>query len=111
MVAWEVKSSPALNGWGAAIRETQDALHTPVGLLVGSLGGGPSNHVATSKALRVVAVWWWLLPAAHVPRWAGLIVSASLMALGVRLLWGCVPCGKSFARNDAARLASIPRKG
>lgn len=97
--AWEPWTSPALHAWPAAFRETQDAVHTPVVTLVEGAGTGPSKHVATSRSLRVVALWWWLLPAVHVPRWIGVAISAVLMLMGIRLIAG--PQAQSADRGVA----------
>ena len=84
--AWDIQSSPALHAWPAAFRETRDAMHTPVTSLTDRLQSGPSSHIAGSKALRVVALWWWLLPAAHISRWIGVLISALLTTLGIWLI-------------------------
>lgn len=86
MEAWDIQSSPLLHAWPAAFRETGDAVHTPVKSLVDGLDSGPSNRVAASKALRVVALWWWFLPVAHISRWIGVAVSAVLTSLGIWLI-------------------------
>lgn len=86
MDAWDLQTSPILHAWPAAFRETRDALDTPVTGLVNGLDSGPSNHVATSKALRVIALWWWFLPVAHIARWVGMAVSAVLTSLGIWLI-------------------------
>ncbi len=41
------------------------------------------------RALRVVAVCWWVLPAARVPRWPGFLITLLLTITGVWLIMRC----------------------
>ena len=46
----------------------------------------PRYSVEDSRALRIVAVWWWVLPVVHVPRWIGFLVAMLLVMLGSVIL-------------------------
>ena len=83
---WSPSQAPILHAWPAAYRQEEDARQTDPKVLFVDLGAGPSHRIASSRALRVVAVWWWLLPGIGVPRWIGLAVSLSLMGLGAWLI-------------------------
>jgi hypothetical protein len=85
---WSVSDSPLVRVWPAALHELQDAYRTDPRMLISQAEKthSPSHTVETSRALRVVALWWWLLPAANVPRWIGATFSFVLAAVGVFLL-------------------------
>lgn len=80
-VAWSFRLAPFLQEWPAAIHEVQDASEVSVREIF-QQRGVPSKTVEDSRALRVVAVWWWVLPLAHVPRIAGAAASVVLIILG-----------------------------
>ncbi|HEX8855851.1 MAG TPA: hypothetical protein VF752_09635, partial [Thermoleophilaceae bacterium] len=73
--------------WATAARQVRDALHTDVRHVVANAGGQRSETVAGQPVLRVVSLWWWVLPAVRVSRWIGAIACLlGLLAAG-RLLW------------------------
>lgn len=82
---WSMRDAPLLNEWGAAYREIQDARTHDVRELFQSRQG-PATNIASSRALRVVAVWWWVLPIAHIPRWIGAALSFAVLLAGLYLL-------------------------
>jgi hypothetical protein len=79
---WSPSRAPLLHAWGAASREITDARNQDVRELF-SQRNTPSQTIATSRALRVVAVWWWVLPIVHIPRSVGFACSLALV------VWGC----------------------
>jgi hypothetical protein len=83
---WEPSRSP-LHAWPAAYRQVQDARHTDVRDLLAQRGELPATKISDSRALRIVAVWWWLLPVVHVSRFWGVLASALLVALGIRFIF------------------------
>jgi hypothetical protein len=83
---WSFSKAQFLHGWPAAIHEYEDATHHDVVELY-NLRGAPSQSIATSRALQIVAVWWWVLPVAHLPRSLGIAIAAVLCALGIYLLY------------------------
>lgn len=82
---WSMRDAPLLNEWGAAYREIQDARTHDVRELF-QARQGPATNIASSRALRVVAVWWWALPIAHIPRWIGAAFSLIVLLVGLFLL-------------------------
>jgi hypothetical protein len=83
---WRPSRSPLLNQWPAAYRQIQDALRTDVSQMVAQRTDVPANKISTSRALRIVAVWWWLLPVLHVSRVWGVLLSIILALSGIWLL-------------------------
>ena len=79
---WSPARAPLLHAWGAASREITDARGQDVRELF-SQRSIPSRTIASSRALRVVAVWWWVLPIVHIPRSVGFACSIAMV------IWGC----------------------
>jgi len=79
---WSPARAPLLHAWGAASREVRDARNQDVRELF-SKRSTPSETIASSRALRVVAVWWWVLPIVHIPRSVGIACSLAMVS------WGC----------------------
>ena len=74
---WNPRYAPALRIWGAAWRETADAYRNAdqVGTFVRQAGKVPiAASIESSRTLRVVNLWWWMLPAVGIPRIAGAAV-------------------------------------
>lgn len=82
---WSPSRSPLLHAWPAAVRQVSDAKSNDVSELFRARGV-PSHTIASSRALRVVAVWWWVLPIIGVPRLVGLIFSLLLMTVGIGMV-------------------------
>jgi len=82
---WSPLRAPLLHGWGAASREITDARDQDVRELFRQRGT-PSETIASSRALRVIAVWWWVLPIAHIPRSVGFACSLVMVVCGCWLL-------------------------
>jgi hypothetical protein len=80
---WSPSHAPLLHAWGAASREIADARKHDVKEIFHE-AGTPSAKIASSRALRVVAVWWWVLPLVHIPRWLGFTCSLVMTA------WACL---------------------
>ncbi|HLK85074.1 MAG TPA: hypothetical protein VKT27_01085 [Candidatus Binataceae bacterium] len=86
---WDPRHAQLFRIWGAALRETEDAWREAdqVGAFVRQAGSEPvARTVAGSRALRIVNLWWWMLPAVGVPRIAGAAVSLALLIAGVWLI-------------------------
>lgn len=83
---WSPAKAPFLHGWPAAMRQCKDASLHDVRVLF-SLRGAPSATIASSRALQIVAVWWWVLPVAHLPRWLGIAVATVVSSLGVYFIY------------------------
>jgi hypothetical protein len=82
---WSVSRSPLLHAWPAAFRQIRDARSNDVRELFRERGV-PSRTIANSRALRIVAVWWWVLPIIGVPRLVGFLVSLVLTTVGIRMV-------------------------
>lgn len=83
---WEPSRSPLLHAWPAAYRQIQDARHVDVRDLLAQRGELPATKISNSRALRIVAVWWWLLPIVHVSRVWGVLLSALFTTLGIKCM-------------------------
>jgi hypothetical protein len=82
---WSPVHAPLFHGWGAASRQITDARNQDVRELFHQRGA-PSEAIASSRALRIVAVWWWVLPIAHIPRSVGFACSLAMVVCGCWLL-------------------------
>jgi len=78
---WSPSRAPLLNMWGAASRQIADARNQDVRELFNQRGT-PSQTIASSRALRVVAVWWWVLPIVKIPRAVGVACSLAMVFCG-----------------------------
>jgi hypothetical protein len=86
-VLWKPSRSPLLHAWPAAYRQIEDARSSDVRDLFAQRTEVRASKMSSSRALRIVAVWWWLLPVVHVSRLWGLLVAVLLSAYGMRLLY------------------------
>jgi len=84
-LCWSPARAPLLHGWGAASREIADARNHDVRELFRQRGS-PSETIETSRALRIVAVWWWVLPIVRIPRFVGAVCSLAMVFCGYWLL-------------------------
>jgi hypothetical protein len=62
-------------------QELNDATSVDVLDVVRSAGTSSGNTIAETRTLRVVAIWWWILPAIGLPRWIGATIDAVLLIL------------------------------
>jgi hypothetical protein len=85
-LAWSFRYAPSLHEWPAALRQVQDAQKSDVREIFQQRSSSPANTISSSRALRVVAIWWWVLPIAHVPRIWGVAVSLVLLISGFLLI-------------------------
>ncbi len=85
--AWSPSHAPLLHIWPAAMREVHDARSMDTVELFRQREV-PRSAVEESRALRIVAVWWWVLPVAHISRWVGFLLALLLTALGSLILAG-----------------------
>jgi hypothetical protein len=88
--AWSVQKAPLLHGYQAAQHQIEDARGADVRQIYREREI-PGTTIATSRAFRVVAIWWWVLPAAGLPRWAGALVALLLIGMGCCLLIRAAP--------------------
>jgi hypothetical protein len=83
---WSLNQAPFLRIWGSMSRELGDARRTDVRRLV-QHAGEPEKSEASWRTLRIVAVWWWMLPLAGVSRAFGATVSSLVAITGLALIW------------------------
>jgi hypothetical protein len=83
---WSLSDAPFLRIWGSMSRELGDAQRTDVRSLVQHAGEADDSDIQW-PTLRVVAVWWWMLPLARIPRAFGAAVSALVAIAGLCLIW------------------------
>ncbi len=83
---WRASRSPLLHQWAAAYRQVQDARQYDVRQLLSQRSEQPAGTISSSRALRVVGVWWWVLPVVHIRRVWGILVSSLLSVCGFFLL-------------------------
>ncbi|NVM57780.1 MAG: hypothetical protein HWN51_06655 [Desulfobacterales bacterium] len=76
---WSPTHAPLIHAWGAAQRQISDALAGDVKDLVRKIGTPESKK----QMLRVVSVWWWMLPAFGIPRWVGVALAFLFVGIGV----------------------------
>lgn len=79
--------APIVQAWGAAYRQVSDALQSNVKDILAEAGTPEtSGKFASAQILRVVTVWWWVLPAVGISLWVGVALAFILMGAGVWLL-------------------------
>jgi hypothetical protein len=79
--------APIFHAWGAAYRQINDALATNINELISEAGTSTNlSDAKTPESLRIIAVWWWALPAIGIPIWAGVVCSALLIGTGIWVL-------------------------
>jgi hypothetical protein len=83
---WSPSHAPLLHVWGAASRVIADARRNDVREIFHEMGT-PSATIAASRALRVVALWWWVLPVAGIPRWLGFCCSLAMVISGCSIAY------------------------
>ncbi|MBT9317345.1 hypothetical protein [Leptothoe spongobia] len=83
----EPSQAPIFNVWAAAGRQLSDAFSTPVQEIINNVGQPPPlGQLSKAELLRIVAVWWWFLPAAGIPTWVGVAIALTMVSIGLWLL-------------------------
>lgn len=96
---WSPARAPFLHVWGAASRELSDARNQDVRDLFHQRNT-PSETIASSRALRIVAVWWWVLPIIHIPRFVGFACSLAMVICGSWVLFRTRFCVSPLVVQD-----------
>jgi hypothetical protein len=86
---WSLPEAPLVRIWGATYREISDARHTDVKDLVRTVEN-PNREKGSWRVVRTVAVWWWMLPAAGIPRALGVFISVTLCLIGISLIFAAM---------------------
>jgi hypothetical protein len=88
---WSPSKSPLIGIWRVAYHEIRDARATDVRSIVHNAGKS-DNRPEDWRAFRIVAVWWWLLPAFGIPRFVGAAVALLLLGFGATLIRYSLRC-------------------
>jgi hypothetical protein len=99
---WSFSRAPFLHAWPAAGRQVEDARAFDVRGLMSQRGDAPASTISSSRALRVVAIWWWVLPIAQVPRVLGAMVALLMAVFGCVILVRALPPVKSSVPLEKA---------
>ena len=83
---WNPAYAPFIHIWSSSYREIQDALNTDVQTVVRQAGSSAGSNVESMRSLHIVAIWWWMLPAARIPRIFGAAVALVLVGLGMFMI-------------------------
>ena len=86
-VLWNPAYVPFIHIWGSSYREIQDALNTTdIQTVVRQAGSSVGSNVESIRAFHIVAIWWWMLPAARIPRIFGAAVALVLVGLSMSMI-------------------------
>jgi hypothetical protein len=88
---WNLADGPLIGVWGSAARQLQAAADTDVAILVEQNEAGREPELARvpveeQPRMRIVALWWWVLPAGGVPWYVGALASALCILAGASTL-------------------------
>ena len=89
LVLWhdQPAMTPLFNIWGSTYNQLQAAFSTPVQDIIANAGTPPPpDNFTQAELLRIVAVWWWFLPAAGIPLWVGVAIATTLVGSGIWFL-------------------------
>jgi hypothetical protein len=96
---WSLPDSPLVNAWGVAARQIEDAKSTDVRLIVRN-SGIRDRSAMSQNSLKVVTLWWWMLPAAGLPRWIGVIASLLLLIVGIWVMTRTLLAARNFSELE-----------
>lgn len=94
-LVWSPTHSQVIHQWGAATRTIADARETDVKSLMRSAGKNGGGE----EILRIVPVWWWMLPIAGIPIWAGIVICLMMVALGYLVLRSAIAQASTWDRR------------
>jgi hypothetical protein len=84
---WSLSDNPGIAVWGSTRRQIDDARRQDVREIVNRPNVATAHQtVADQKFYSVVAQWWWMTPAARIPRVLGALAALAMLALGAVLL-------------------------
>ncbi|MCH7928546.1 MAG: hypothetical protein IID03_11300 [Candidatus Dadabacteria bacterium] len=84
--AWSFKNSLLTNIWGTSYRQVNDALNTDVVNLVKN-AGEPANKTSESEILKIIPIWWWMLPVVGINRLIGIFGALVMVYIGFFILY------------------------
>lgn len=88
---WSLADGPLIGVWSSAARQLQAAADTDVATLVEQNEAERDTEkvgipVEEQERMRIVALWWWILPAGGVPWYLGVLASVVCILAGASLL-------------------------
>jgi hypothetical protein len=101
---WSFRRVQLVGVWPSAVAQVRDALDQSPQRLVDEVAQNPAG---VGRALRSVALWWWLLPAAGIPAALGLMASVLMAGAGVRLLRRTARAGPRPPPEADSRLTRV----
>jgi len=108
-VYWALPSKRIVESWPAAGRQLRAAARSDPRELVAA-AGRPGDRaivpVEDQQLLRVVSLWWWMLPVVGIPAWAGALSAGGAMAAGGWILWRTAGGAERRSGRRRARLIS-----
>ena len=90
-ITWSLAQAPFLHAWPTAMSQVRDAREQDVRELFQQRGSSPASTVGSSRALRIVALWWWVLPVAGIPRVVGAFLTCVMIGMGVVVISKAYP--------------------
>lgn len=80
--------SPLAQSWGAAYRQVENASQNDVREVIRQAGAPPkAGEFASAELLKIVAVWWWMLPIIGIPVWIGFLMAMGMVGVGIWSLY------------------------
>ncbi|PSP14611.1 MAG: hypothetical protein BRC50_02450 [Cyanobacteria bacterium SW_11_48_12] len=79
---WSLEHAPFRHSWYTASGQIRDALNSNLKDVVDS-AGKPEKR---GETLRIVSVWWWMLPAVGIPLWVGGLLALLLVGAGIGII-------------------------
>ena len=81
---WSITEAPITAVWGATKRTIRASIlpQNDVRLLVRQAGTEYHETADAMPGLKVIALWWWMLPAAHIPAWIGALAALAMVVTG-----------------------------
>jgi hypothetical protein len=85
---WSVQKAPITAAWSSAYKTICDSTlpQNDVSHLIREAGAGYHRTSDEMPSLRIVALWWWMLPAVHIPAWIGALVAFVMLTSGIVLI-------------------------
>lgn len=81
---WSPLKSPVIGAWPSAIAQVKSAANA--GVLSMRTYRPASTTISEARFLRIVPLWWWMLPIIGVSRWWGVLASCALLFFGLTLI-------------------------
>jgi hypothetical protein len=98
---WSVTHTQLVGVWPATVRQIRSAAkRNPADLVNDRSAQGGRQRTENQQLLNVVALWWWVLPAAGIPWPLGLLVALAMLGAGGLLLLRLAGWGRPTLRGS-----------